>query len=148
MDIVPEMDMAHWQRKISYPLISLSLCLFPIIPISERLFNSRAIFWSILLQRVEKWHPEGWRMAEAGSLLKSRGRGALCARERWAKGVTLHNFVLNFSVISSKVISLTFSCGIWRGEKVDLFLYQLFFFFSFFQVIYLVFVQKSTLLRV
>ena len=67
MDIVPEMDMAHWQRKISYPLISLSLCLFPIIPISERLFNSRAIFWSILLWRWRSGilRGEGWQRQEA-----------------------------------------------------------------------------------
>lgn len=41
-----------------------------------------------------------------------QGKRTLCARESQGKGVTLDNFVLNFSVISSKAISLTFSCGI------------------------------------
>lgn len=37
MDIVPEMAMVGGQRKISYPLISFSLCLFSILPTSKRL---------------------------------------------------------------------------------------------------------------
>lgn len=64
-------------------------------------------------------------MAEAVRQLIGRGRGDLCARERQVKELTLDNFVLN-SVILSKAISLTFSCGIWRREKVDFFLYNLF----------------------
>lgn len=39
MDIVPEMEMANWQRKISYLLVSLSLCLFSTLPFSGRLFK-------------------------------------------------------------------------------------------------------------
>lgn len=50
-------------------------------------------------------------MAEAVRQLIGRGRGDLCARERQVKELTLDNFVLN-SVILSKAISLTFSCGI------------------------------------
>lgn len=41
--------------------------------------------------------------------------------------MTLDNFVLNFSVISSQAISLTFSCGIWKGVRK-----QIFFFFIIF----------------
>lgn len=66
-------------------------------------------------------------MAEAVRQLIGRGRGVLCARERWAKGVTLGNFALNSSVISSKAIYLTFSCGICRVEGSRFFLYHLFF---------------------
>lgn len=53
--------------------------------------------------------------------------GAWLAKNILVEGVTLDNFDLNFFVISSKAISLTFSCGIWREEKEDVFAFSFFF---------------------
>lgn len=64
------------------------------------------------------------------------------------QGMTLDNFVLNFSVISGKAISLTFSCGILKGEESRFFSLPSFFLFSVSKVIYLVFLQKPALLNV
>lgn len=111
MDSILELEVASWQRRHS-PHAAPSLCPLFCLYYFLSWMAFQGLFFSPFFGRPGV----GFLMGSS----KGRERGAVCQGEL-AKGVTLDNFVLNFFVISSKAISLTFSCGIWKGEKVGFF---------------------------
>lgn len=105
--IVSERDRVSRPGKISY-LLLCPFVYFLLCPLAKGF--PRAIFWFILLWRLEKWLPE--RSEGRGGKAANRHGEEPCVKGESGQRMTLDNFVLNFSVISSQAISLTFSCGI------------------------------------